>query len=75
MNETDFFAANLQLRQSFTKSFYALYTHENNTASKKNNLLQIASNLQWNITALKAELFHLLLSVLFVVDINKTGKP
>ena len=46
MNETDFFAANLQLRQSFTKSFYALYTHENNTASKKNNLIQIASNLQ-----------------------------
>ena len=46
-----------------------------NTASKKNNLQQIASNLWWNITALKAELPHVLLSVLFAVDRNKTGKP
>ena len=49
--------------------------NKNNTTSNKNNLVQIASNLWWNITALKAEIPHLLLSVLFAVDRNKTGKP
>ena len=75
LNATDIFAAKLQQWQSFTKSFYKCSTNENNTASKKNNLPRIASNLWWNITALKAEISHLLLSVLFVVDRNKTGKP
>ena len=45
LNVTDFFAAKLQRWQSFTNNFYAPSANENNTASKKNNLLKIASNL------------------------------
>ena len=73
MNETDFLLQTYNCDKALQKA--STHCTLMKIIQQKNNLIQIASNLQWNITALKAELSHLLLSVLFVVDINKTGKP
>ena len=74
-NAVYFFLQIFSRKTNFSLSPSRIDESGHNTASKKNNLQQIASNLWWNITALKAELPHVLLSVLFAVDRNKTGKP